>query len=473
MKSTQRVALIALTLAATGCGTLFSARAELTPTRAQAQLRVDGRVAAAAGVAAGIVSALEEGGAADSQPAVAAGVHGPDGVGPTATPVATAAAPVGVAPAAPGAPSSTEAAAPRVALGRVVGVTVQRVVVGTSSDVLAGGALVLDGAPDVAGGISIVDGSIACAPAAAGSHVAQWRVTGGTLLVAARDGHRWRLRVRDGSVGARTDGPNVEGHTIWSPASGALRVDLSAMGDERLALTGDAPSLVVGSSAGAPLDARALGALDALLRAAPAGSEESLRLAEAVQVAVRDNASTTPAFFAVPVRGRSLVLVVDVSYSMREPDPRAIDRSIATALTPTKLDVARAELVKVLGSLPADETVDVVAFSSNVTRLWPAPRTLDAASLDEAIRWIAALRPRDETEPVAALEAAAAMQPEQIVLLSDGRPTEREPVERTLLGLADGVSSRIRLDVVGIGPDEDRPFLAALAERGRGELRLR
>ena len=74
---------------------------------------------------------------------------------------------------------------------------------------------------------------------------------------------------------------------------------------------------------------------------------------------------------------------------------------------------------------------------------------------------------------MAALEAAAAMQPEQIVLLSDGRPTEREPVERTLLGLADGVSSRIRLDVVGIGPDEDRPFLAALAERGRGELRLR
>ena len=49
----------------------------------------------------------------------------------------------------------------------------------------------------------------------------------------------------------------------------------------------------------------------------------------------------------------------------------------------------------------------------------------------------------------------------------------REAAVRALLGLADGVSSRMRLDVVGIGPDQDRTFLAALAARGRGELRMR
>ena len=48
-----------------------------------------------------------------------------------------------------------------------------------------------------------------------------------------------------------------------------------------------------------------------------------------------------------------------------------------------------------------------------------------------------------------------------------------DTIAHALLGLAEGVSSRMRLDVVGIGPDQDRTFLAALAARGRGELRLR
>jgi len=221
------------------------------------------------------------------------------------------------------------------------------------------------------------------------------------------------------------------------------------------------------------LSTQTMGALDELLRVAPAGSDDALRMAAAVQVALREAERSEPAFYNVPIRGRSIVLVVDVSYSMREPDPRAVDLSIAPGLTPTKLDVARAELVKVLGSLPADVAVNVVAFSSNVTTLWQNPRVMDRDALSEAIRWIGGLQPRDETEPVAALEAAAAMQPEQIVLLSDGRPTDRETIARALLGLADGVSSRMRLDVVGIGPDQDRTFLAALAARGRGELRLR
>ena len=259
--------------------------------------------------------------------------------------------------------------------------------------------------------------------------------------------------------------------TSGSLATASATPSSDARNNVQMGRVGSAVSLPTSSHVA--LSTQAMGALDELLRVAPAGSDDALRIAAAVEVTLRDAERAGPAFYNVPIRGRSIVLVVDVSYSMSESDPRAVDLSIAPGLTPTKLDVARAELVKVLGSLPPDVAVNIVAFSSNVTCLWQNPRTLDQATLSEAIRWVGALQPRDETEPVAAIEAAASMQPEQIVLLSDGRPTDRDTIARALLGLAEGVSSRMRLDVVGIGPDQDRTFLAALAARGRGELRLR
>lgn len=527
MRASSTASALALLLSLNGCGTFFSARATVTPQGASARVSADGRAVAAAGVVAGLASALAESGSADSQATVTAPVHGPattvassggmattttggdasPGVavttGASATTTTTTTLTTATATSG-GAVSGGGSATATLQMGRVGGVTIERMVtVGVDDDVIAGGAIVLDGAPVVDGGLVVVDGEIELAGAAGssthttttttttttrvrttvrggvrvhaqGAGSARWRVTGGAVVVADRSGHRWRMRVQGGDLAVRTEGANPEGRAVWVPSDGTLRVEVTAMGDARLALTGDAPALSVAPPGGnVVLGAPTLAALDELLGAVPAGSDEALRLASAVQVTLREAERATPAFYNVPIRGRSIVLVVDVSYSMREPDPRALDLSISPDHTPTKLDVARAELVKVLGSLPADVSVNVVAFSSSVTRLWQNPRVMDAAGLSEAIRWVAGLQPRDETEPVAALEAAASMQPEQIVLLSDGRPTDRDTIAHALLGLAEGVSSRMRLDVVGIGPDQDRTFLAALAARGRGELRLR
>lgn len=519
MNTSSLAASLALIVSLTGCGTLFSARASVTPQGASARADVDGRVVAAAGAVAGIASALSSGGSADSQAGVTAGVHAPSpsvavstsGGGDLATNTTTntTSSTTTSTSSTSGAVGTTASASgdaiASIQMGHVGSVTIERMTtVGVDDNVIAGGSITLDGAPMVEGGLVIVDGAIelAGAPGAASSTTttttttttrttvaargrtgvrvhaqgegsARWRVGGGVIVAADRAGHRWRLRVQSGDLAVRTEGANPEGRAVWVPTGGALRVEVTAMGDARLALEGDAPSVAVSTGGNVVLSTQTMGALDELLRVAPAGSDDALRMAAAVQVALREAERAEPAFYNVPIRGRSIVLVVDVSYSMREPDPRAVDLSVAPGLTPTKLDVARAELVKVLGSLPADVAVNVVAFSSNVVSLWQSPRTMDQAGLSEAIRWVGALQPRDETEPVAALEAAAAMQPEQIVLLSDGRPTDRETIARALLGLADGVSSRMRLDVVGIGPDQDRTFLAALAARGHGELRLR
>jgi len=519
MNTPSLAASLALIASLTGCGTLFSARASVSPQGASARVGVDGRVVAAAGAVAGIASALASSGSIDSQAGVTAGVHAPSpsatvntsGGGELATSTSTSTASTSTTSSTTSSSTTigtmaraSGSASVSIQMGRVGSVTIERMTtVGEDDNVIAGGSITLDGAPVVEGGLVIVDGAIELVGVpgatarrtttttttgrtvvaargrtgvrvrAQGEGSARWSVGGGVVVVADRAGHRWRLRIQGGDLAVRTEGANPEGLAVWVPTDGALRVEVTAMGDGRLALEGDAPSVAVSTGGNVVLSTQTMGALDELLRVAPAGSDDALRMAAAVQVALREAERSEPAFYNVPIRGRSIVLVVDVSYSMREPDPRAVDLSIAPGLTPTKLDVARAELVKVLGSLPADVAVNVVAFSSNVTTLWQNPRLMDRDGLSEAIRWIGALQPRDETEPVAALEAAAAMQPEQIVLLSDGRPTDRETIARALLGLADGVSSRMRLDVVGIGPDQDRTFLAALAARGRGELRLR
>jgi von Willebrand factor type A domain len=498
--NTPRIAsTLALLASLTGCGTLFSARATVTPQGASAHLNTDARLVAAATGIAALAAGLRAAGSVDSHAVVPAGVHAP-----TSATTLTAAR-GGQNTSTSGSLATVSATPPSAVrttlqIGRVGSVSIERMTtVGEDDDVVAGGAIVLEGAPLVEGGLVIVDGQIELAgvttaasatriggsangrtrvrtearvhPQAEGS--ARWSIAGGVMIAADRAGHRWRLHIQDGNLAVHTEGANPEGRAVWVTTEGTLRVEVTAMGDGRLALTGNAPAVSLPTSSHVALSTQAMGALDELLRVAPAGSDDALRIAAAVEVTLRDAERAGPAFYNVPIRGRSIVLVVDVSYSMSESDPRAVDLSIAPGLTPTKLDVARAELVKVLGSLPPDVAVNIVAFSSNVTRLWQNPRTLDPATLSEAIRWVGALQPRDETEPVAAIEAAASMQPEQIVLLSDGRPTDRDTIARALLGLAEGVSSRMRLDVVGIGPDQDRTFLAALAARGRGELRLR
>lgn len=508
--------VLLLSFAVSGCGAVLSAHATVTPTgvRAEARANTDPRVAAVAGLAAtvlgGVVNSSGSSGNGASHsnttatvhtPVVASGQNNGGGMSVTSTSVTTNSttdpnnAPTGNSPSeqlsgmsAEGVDTraSAELEAARVSLGRVTGVTIERMgrAGSGSSDVVAGGTVTVEGAP-LGRGVCVLDGrievetrSVLRAEGSAGrwgQELAQWEIRNGVVLLGDASGHRWRARVNGGSLRLRSGGANSEGRTVWTPEEGTLTVTVTFAGGRELTLDSAAETgiAVANATPTVPLTSGSLAALDELLRAVPSGSEESLRLASAVEVVTALNTQERPTFFAVPVRGRSVVLVVDVSYSMRDVDPRASDLWVTPTARPTKLDVARAELVKFLGALPADVRVDIVAFSSTVNALWRAPRALDAGARSEAIRWVAALRPMDETAPVRAIEAAVALQPEQIVLLSDGRPTDRQRDTSALLGLAQGISARMRLDVVGIGPDQDRPFLAALAQNGRGELRMR
>ncbi len=361
---------------------------------------------------------------------------------------------------------------------RVTHVEVERIAVDGGNQVVAGGEIAVTGVPG-AQGLAVVDGAVEFDDAdlrpAAGARAARVTVRatarrtlhvrhGGMVVVSDRHGRRWRARVEGGELTARTEGTNPSGRVVWEPTGGELRVTVVASGGDSLTL----------ESAGLPeatvaLTPRQRGALDALIGAVPSGSREAERLAAAVEVVIRNAESAEPSFYAIPVRGRSLVLMVDVSYSMSDPDPQGS----WFASRPSKLDVARAELVKVLASVPHGVRVDVVAFSSNVSTLWASTREMDDASLAEAVRWVAALQPRDETHPLEAMEAATALQPDQIVMLSDGRPSDSDAVLRSLLARVDAIAATTRVDVVGFGADQDRQFLGTLAAHGHGTLRLR
>jgi len=394
-----------------------------------------------------------------------------------------------------GVPGEGATAQATVSMGVVTGVGVELMATQHAGDVIADGAVSLRNAPSVPG-LRILDGSLAVqgesGSAQASTPVGQegarhlrgeggFTVQSGIVLLGAPDGRRWRARVDGGELRCTTDGTAPGGRTVFVPSSGSLDVFVIAEGGADLSLavgtsisshahtSGD----VATSARTTALSTRAVTALNRLLESVPARSPDALRLASAVSLVMDQAQSADPRFYDTPIVGRSVVFVVDVSYSMGDLDPGATDLPLGRSAMPRKLDVARAELVKVLASVPSGVSVNVVAFSSGVQTLWTATRGMDDASLNAAIDWIANLRPEDETEPVSALRTALGMSPEQLVLLSDGRPSYRAPVTQEVMSLTASFSASVRLDVVGIGADQDTELLNALASRGHGTLRQR
>lgn len=299
---------------------------------------------------------------------------------------------------------------------------------------------------------------------------------GGSLVLESPDGAQWAVDIDGGDMDAAIRAAVAGGQ----PPSVIARLRVRGVRQTRLARgAARATPNVVASGANSDASARPVRhrrtlsprerlALSTLLQVhadspnGSAGLDAAARAVEDEEVATDDG---PPMFYQIPIVGRRLVIAVDVSYSMRDSDPQA--HSINGTL-PSKLDMLRAQLAKLLGALPPDIAVNIIAFSSDAQVLWDAPRVLDEASLIEAVRWVARLRPMDETHPLAAVQRAVSMQSDQVIMLTDGRPTYADSEEPALMGVAGGMQAGVRLDVVGIGPDQNAVFLDALARRGHG-----
>ncbi len=187
--------------------------------------------------------------------------------------------------------------------------------------------------------------------------------------------------------------------------------------------------------------------------AAPAVMRETR--ADGTYTAVR--VTPDPALFAAAGPGavarprtRDVVVVVDTSRSMLE-------------ARPLQLELLRTTLAE-LGA--ADRFV-VLASDVAVTAHAPAPVAVNLAAITDAVAFIDGIEPDGATDVAAALRAAAARTPSDVVYLGDGVPTWGEPDRAALAGLAADLGAPVHAAILGKGASSELWQELAGASGGR------
>ena len=167
-------------------------------------------------------------------------------------------------------------------------------------------------------------------------------------------------------------------------------------------------------------------------------------------------------YYGLPVRGRRLVFVVDVSGSMAGP----------------RLAMARRELSNVIGKLPPTSEFSIVAFDHRVTVWQPKLVPASPANKDAATQYIGHLQPGGSTDTYDALDAAFHFDAEAIYFLTDGKPTcgrVVDPAKIAALAMQANRSRRLSIYTIGIAPGPPGSlfdtFLKTLAEQNYGSYR--
>lgn len=137
----------------------------------------------------------------------------------------------------------------------------------------------------------------------------------------------------------------------------------------------------------------------------------------------------------------------------------------APARSRSKLDVAKLELAQVIDNLPVNTRFSVVAFAEGVAA-WQA--TLVPASLDNkqaAQRFIAEMTTQSGTSLGKALDTALAMMPTgQVVLITDGSPTDRSPEQILQQVRVHARGHATQVTTVGLGEDQNQALLQGIAQ---------
>ena len=167
-------------------------------------------------------------------------------------------------------------------------------------------------------------------------------------------------------------------------------------------------------------------------------------------------------YYGLAVRARRLVFVIDISGSMRGP----------------RLDMAKRELTKVIGSLPSKHEFSIVVFDHLVV-VWQrelVPAT--PANKEAATQYVGRLQARGMTATYDALDAAFHFDAEAIYFLTDGEPTcgrVVDPAQIATLATQANRSRRLSIYTIGIAPGLAGgifdTFLKTLAEGNYGSYR--
>lgn len=177
----------------------------------------------------------------------------------------------------------------------------------------------------------------------------------------------------------------------------------------------------------------------------------------------RQDQGATVSYYGIPLVSDRVVFVVDVSGSM--------SAKVGTGGTRTRLDEAKAQLHRVVESIPKQFRFNIVPFHTTVSAVLDKMMPAVDATRAQALGEIDALEPLGGTNVHAALKRAFD-EPEvdTIYLLSDGAPSAGEIVDPN--ALADEVARwnktrRVRIHCISIGADS--PMMKRLAAESGGE----
>jgi Ca-activated chloride channel family protein len=159
----------------------------------------------------------------------------------------------------------------------------------------------------------------------------------------------------------------------------------------------------------------------------------------------------------VLIAKRNVVFIVDVSGSM-----------VGEAITQAKQALALA-----IQDLQEDDYFNLVAFSSDATRLWPASQPATAAFKQDALSYIYGLEANGGTEIKKALNMAFALAPvenkktpylNQIIFVTDGSVSNEDDLMQTIYQQL----GQYRLFTVAIGSAPNAYFMTQAAAAGKG-----
>jgi hypothetical protein len=116
-------------------------------------------------------------------------------------------------------------------------------------------------------------------------------------------------------------------------------------------------------------------------------------------------ASIRPYYFGIPIKGRRVAFAFDVSASMRYKLPLAYD-----------------QLARAVKGLPSTSEFEVIFFNEHV---WPWRSRLshaDPVTKERLVRHLPTIEIKSYTNLWGALDAALALEPDEVFLISDGEP---------------------------------------------------
>ncbi|HEU4394161.1 MAG TPA: HEAT repeat domain-containing protein [Planctomycetota bacterium] len=188
------------------------------------------------------------------------------------------------------------------------------------------------------------------------------------------------------------------------------------------------------------------------------------------------------AFFEIPVESRNLILVLDLSRSMRA-EMKDIDARTAALLAEhgyakSRLAVSLVQAYRLVGGLPKGARLNILAFSDGVTRFTSKSAQVNESSKKNALDWLNnqytgwctniwdALRQAFGDHMSAGGSTRFEDLPDTIIFLTDGVPTAgRFRDERSLADLVElwNASAGVVVHCVGIGPSYAGDLMKSLS----------